>query len=134
MRPCLFTVTTIPPLGSSGFASAVGSFTSTPPCMIGAVIMKITMRSIITSMRLTTLISAFSGVRSPRRRCMLLDPPLANHQRDQLGAEAFELTVQPIHAVREDVVPEHRRNGHGQRGRGGDQRLSNTRRYRRDVP
>ena len=48
--------------------SAAHASVSTPPCIIGAVIMKITMSSIITSMRLTTLISALSGVRSPRRR------------------------------------------------------------------
>ena len=44
----------------------------------------------------------------------MLDPPLANHQRDQLRPEPFQLTVEAIHAVREDVVPEDRRNGHGE--------------------
>ena len=51
-----------------GLASAFGSEMSTPPCIIGAVIMKMIMSSIMTSISDTTLISAFSGVRSPRLR------------------------------------------------------------------
>src|SRR5215213_2800326 len=122
MRPCRFTVTIRPLFGSSGRACAFGSATSTPPCMIGAVIMKMTIMSIITSMRLTTLISALSGIFSPRRRdterapnpwtlrtggeLRASDPALAHHQRDQLRAEALELAVQAVETVREDVVPE----------------------------
>jgi hypothetical protein len=61
-------VTTSPLFASIGRTSARGSATSTPPCIMGAVIMKITISSSITSMRLTTLISAFSAIRSPRVR------------------------------------------------------------------
>src|SRR5665647_3143932 len=58
MLPPRSIVTTSPFLASSGRACAWGSAMSTPPCIIGAVIMKITMSSIMTSMRLTTLMSA----------------------------------------------------------------------------
>ena len=56
---------------SSGRACARGSWMSTPPCIIGAVIMKITMSSIMTSMRLTTLMSALRGSRPARERRLI---------------------------------------------------------------
>jgi hypothetical protein len=41
--------------------------------MIGAVIMKMTSSSIITSIRLTTLISAFNSARARPRRKLIVD-------------------------------------------------------------
>ena len=61
--PARSTVTVSPSFDSSGLASVAGSVMSTPPCIIGAVIMKITSRSSITSIRLTTLTSALSSKR-----------------------------------------------------------------------
>src|SRR5678810_323495 len=106
MAPVRSTETTSPLFGSSGFASAFGSATSTPPCIIGAVIMKITSSRSITSIRLTTLISALRGIPSRRRRRPTLDPPLAAEHRDEGGAEALEQIVESVEAVGEDVVPE----------------------------
>src|SRR4051812_24832100 len=123
MAPARSTVTTNPLFGSSGFASAFGSATSTPPCIIGAVIMKITSSRSITSIRLTTLISALSGSPSRRRRRATLDPPLATEHRDQSRAEALEQIVEPVQTIREDVVAEGRGDRDAQRSRGRDERL-----------
>src|SRR6476661_3193126 len=117
MAPERSTETTSPLFGSSGFASAFGSATSTPPCIIGAAIMKITSSRSITSIRLTTLISALSA--SSRRRCRILEPSFAQQHRDHRRAETLEQVVEAIQPVREDVVAERGWNGHGQRrGRG----------------
>src|ERR1035437_6854487 len=124
---------TRPLFDSSGIASVFGSFTSTPPCMIGAVIMKITMSSIITSISETTLISALSGVRSPRERRRMLDPPLSRHQCDHLRSEAVELAVEAVELRRENVIPEHGGNGDGERDRRGGQRLRDAGRHRTEV-
>src|SRR3954463_15552827 len=102
MKPARSTDTTSPLFGSRGFASAFGSATSTPPCIMGAVIMKITRSSSITSIRLTTLISALRGIPSRRRRRATLDPPLAAEHRDQGSAEPFEQIVEPVEAIGED--------------------------------
>ena len=67
-------------------------------------------------------------------RHAVLDPPFPNHQRDQLRSEPLELAVEAVHPVREDVVPENRRNGHRERRRRCHERISNTRGYRADVP
>src|SRR6185437_453439 len=99
-----------PPLASSGRASARGSAMSTPPVIMGAVIMKITMSSIMTSMRLTTLMSAFSAKPRPRRRA-ILDPPLAHHHGDDVRAEVLQIVFQSIDPVRKNVVPEDGGNG-----------------------
>src|SRR5512140_157885 len=126
-------LTTSPLLGSSARASVFGSDTSTPPCMRGAVIMKMTSRSIITSMSDTTLMSALSGVRSPCVRRRMLDAPLAGHQRDDLRTEAFEFAVESIEPGGEDVVREHRRDGDGQCGGCGHERLGDAGRHRPEV-
>src|SRR5581483_9679248 len=107
---------------------------STPPCIIGAVIMKITMSSIITSIKLTTLISAFSGSPSARRRRATLDPPLPNHHGNDLGAEPLELALESVQPVGEDVVPEHGRDGHGERSRSGREGFGHPRRDGAQVP
>src|SRR6478736_2004529 len=113
MAPLRSMVTDKPLFDSSGRAWAFGSEMSTPPCIIGAVIMKMIINSIITSIRLTTLISALSTRRSrPRRRrdirsCPLaqsapldnrgrsapLDHSLSDHERDQLRPDALELAL-----------------------------------------
>src|SRR5213082_2075315 len=61
MRPSRSKVTTNPDLGSSGRAWARGRRTSTPPCMMGAVIMKMMSSTNATSTSDVTLISAFKG-------------------------------------------------------------------------
>src|SRR5918999_228230 len=92
--PARSTVTTRPLFGSRGRASARGSWMSTPPCIIGAVIMKITSRRSITS-----------------------DVPLAGEQRDHRRAERLEEAFDPVEPTGEDVVGERRRDRHRQRGR-----------------
>src|SRR5471030_794709 len=101
--------------------------------MIGAVIMKITMSSIITSISETTLISAFSGERSPRARLRMLDPAFSSHQRDHLGSEAVEFAVEAVEFRRKNVIPEDGGNGDGQRDRRRRQRLGDTRRDRAEI-
>src|SRR5918992_3561997 len=132
IAPARSTVTTRPLFGSSGRASARGSWMSTPPCIIGAVIMKITSRSNITSIRLTTLISAFSASRSRRRRATS-DVPFAHEQRDQRRAERLEQTFDPIEPIGEDVVRERCRNRDRERRRRRDQRFGDARRNRRQI-
>ena len=112
---------------------AFGSATSTPPCIIGAVIMKITSSSIITSIRLTTLISALSGMSLA---------PAARHARSRPFAH---------HAARSAPMPKPRarrrcgsagwrrccsrtpRDRDAQRRGRRDERLGNARRDRADV-
>src|SRR5262245_26738627 len=98
-----------------------------PPCIIGAVIMKITSNSNITSIKLTTLISAFSSRRCRRRRNAISDHALAHEQRDERSAEALHLAVELIQPIGEDVVPERRRNSDGERGGRRDERFGYTR-------
>src|ERR1035437_6645961 len=124
---------TRPLFDSSGVASAFGSFTSTPPCMMGAVIMKITIRSIITSISETTLISALSGARSPRERRRMLDLSFARHQCDHLGSEAVEFAVEAVEVRREDVIPEHRGDGDGEGDGGGRQGFRDPGRHGAEV-
>src|SRR5688500_6571011 len=100
---------------------------------MGAVIMKITSSSRITSIRLTTLISAFSAS-SRRRWRATLEAALAHEQRDHGGAESLEQIVEPVEPIRENVVAEGGGNGDGQRSRRRDQRLGDARRHRRQVP
>src|SRR3954467_5532320 len=99
---------------------------STPPCISGAVIMKITSRSSITSIRLTTLTSALRSYRCRRARRAISDLSFAHEQRDQGGVEAFHPAVEPVQTAGEDVVAERRRNRHAERGRGGDQRFGDA--------
>src|SRR5918992_2937639 len=116
IAPARSTVTTSPLFGSSGRASARGNWMSTPPCIIGAVIMKITRSSSITSIKLTTLISALSASRSRRRRATS-DVSFAHEQGDEGRAEGLEQSLDPVQTAREDVVRE--RRGKAPRGRGG---------------
>src|SRR5256885_2044138 len=86
MRPSRSTVTTSPDFGSSGFASARGKRTSTPPCMIGAVIMKMIRSTNATSTSDVTLMSAFKGS-SPSRRDLFREhhPQRLELRRGQRG-------------------------------------------------
>src|SRR3954471_2909831 len=133
MKPARSTDTTSPLFGSSGLASAFGSATSTPPCIMGAVIMKITSSSSITSIRLTTLISALSGSPSRRRRRATLEPPLAAEHRDERRAESLEQVVESVQPIGEDVVAERCRDGDAQRRSRRDQRFRDARRDGREV-
>src|SRR5690348_14049326 len=139
MRPSCPTVTMRPLLGSRGRASARGSRTSTPPCMIGAVIMKMMRRTNATSTSEVTLMSAFSGSspcpRSPPppRRPATLQPPLAGHGPDDLLREALELPREEAQAVDEDVVGHHRGDRDREAGHRGDQRLRHPRGDGADV-
>src|SRR2546429_136247 len=85
MRPSRSTVTTSPDFGSSGFASARGKRTSTPPCMIGAVIMKMISSTNATSTSDVTLMSAFKGS-SPCPRSPPPPPPRSPAIRASLRA------------------------------------------------
>src|SRR5439155_4273242 len=98
-----------------GRASAFGRLMSTPPCIIGAVIIKITSRSSITSIKLTTFTSAFSSKRWRRRRPGTSDPPFSHHERDHGRAEALHCAIESIQSARENVVAEGRRDRDGQR-------------------
>src|SRR5436305_8550832 len=95
--------TTSPLFASIGLASADGRVRSRPPVIIGAVSMKMTSSSIITSIRLTTLISALRCIRSRPRRRLMLDASLADQARDHGCAEALHHQIEPIQTVREDV-------------------------------
>src|SRR5260370_19947973 len=141
MRPSRWRVTTSPALGSSGRAWARGSRTSTPPCMMGAVIMKMMSSTNATSTSDVTLMSAFKGS-SPWPRSppppppsapATLQPPFARHAADDLLGEPFELAGEQSQAVHEDVVGHHRRHGDRQAGDGGDERLGHAGRHGRDV-
>src|SRR5918992_2614267 len=132
IAPARSTVTTRPLFGSSGRASARGNWMSTPPCIIGAVIMKITSNSSITSIRLTTLISALSARRSRRRRATS-DVPFADEERDHRRAERLEESFDPVQAAGEDFVGERRRDRDRQRRRRRNQRLGDAWRDGRQV-
>src|SRR6185437_9975514 len=134
ISPARLIDTASPSFVSSGLAFAGGSEMSTPPCIIGAVIMKITSNSSITSIKLTTLTSALRSNRSRRRRRGTLDSAFAHEQRDRGRAEAFHARVEPIEPAGEDVVAEGCRNGDGERNGGGDQRLRHARSDRRQIP
>src|SRR6266550_1145289 len=142
-------VTVRPLFDSSGRACAFGSEMSTPPCIIGAVIMKMIISSIITSIRLTTLISALSVSRSrPRPRLAIRLPPsgrsdlqvspldhsLPHHQGDQFRGDAFHLALDLVETRGKDVVGEHCRNRDAECGSGRDQRFGNAGRHRANVP
>src|SRR6185437_535786 len=134
ISPARLIDTASPSFVSSGLALAGGSEMSTPPCIIGAVIMKITSSSSITSIRLTTLTSALRSNRSRRRRRGTSDPAFAHEQRDGRRAEAFHPRVEPIEAAGEDVVAEGSGNRDGERHRRRNQRLRHARRDGRQVP
>src|SRR2546423_40954 len=148
MAPARSMVTVRPLFDSSGRDCAFGSEMSTPPCIIGAVIMKMIISSIITSIRLTTLISALSGSRSrPRpRRAIRRNPvvqtmrelqssdhPLSYHQCDQLRGNAFQLAFDLVETRSKNVVCEHRRNRHAERCRRRNQSLGHAWRHRAHV-
>src|SRR5439155_7049487 len=132
MRPFWSTVTTSPVLGSRGRASARGSRTSTPPCMIGAVIMKMMSSTKATSTREVTLMSALSGSspwpRSPPppRMPAILQPPFAGHRPDDLLREPLELAREQAESVHEEVVRHHRRHRDGEAGDRRDQRFGDA--------
>src|SRR5437762_234876 len=85
MRPSRSRVTTRPDFGSRGRASARGNRTSTPPCMIGAVIMKMISSTNATSTSDVTLMSAFRGS-SPCARNPPPPPPRSPAIRASLRA------------------------------------------------
>src|SRR3989442_1589884 len=97
MRPSRSRLTTRPDFGSSGRAAARGRRTSTPPCMIGAVIMKMMSSTNATSTSDVTLMSALSGSSPCPRRPPpppsnpgILEPPFARHRPDDLLSEPLE--------------------------------------------
>src|SRR3954468_17410244 len=123
------TDTTRPLFASIGFASADGKVRSSPPVIIGAVNMKMTSSSIMTSMRLTTLISALRCIRSLPRRRLILDASLADEASNDGCAEALHHQIEAVQAVCEDVVAERRGTRARQRRRRSDQRLRHTWRH-----
>src|SRR5512146_203443 len=122
-----------PSLDSSGLDSADGRLMSTPPCIMGAVIMKMTSNSSITSIRLTTFTSALSSYRCRRRWRRISDFAFADEQRDHRGAESFQSTVEAIESAREDVVAERGRDRDGQRRGGRGERLADAGCHGRQV-
>src|SRR5919109_705994 len=106
---------------------------STPPCIIGAVIMKITSSRNITSMRFTTLISAFSASRSRRRRATS-DVPFAHEQGNHRRPKRLEETFDPVETARENVVRKGRWDRDCQRGGSRHQGLGDARRDRGEIP
>src|SRR3989442_15274261 len=125
---------TSPDLGSSGRACARGSRTSTPPCMMGAVIMKMMSSTNATSTSEVTLMSALSGSspwpRSPPpppSRPATLQPPLARHGADDLLREPLELAGEHPQPIDEQVVRHHGRAGDGTPGAVSSQRCRDAR-------
>src|SRR5512138_564646 len=115
-----------PSFDSSGLDSADGRLMSTPPCIMGAVIMKMTSNNSITSIKLTTFTSAFSSYRCRRRWRRISDFAFAHEQRDHRGAESLQPAVEAIEPAGEDVVAERGRNRDGQRGSGRRERLADA--------
>src|SRR2546429_303757 len=117
MRPSRSRVTTRPDFGSSGRASARGNRTSTPPCMMGAVIMKMMSSTKATSTSEVTLMSAFRGS-SP---CPRSPPPPPN--RPAITASLRAPRDDPCGGIplRRDLLGEHHpeRFELGRRQRGG---------------
>ena len=108
----------------SGRASALGSSTSTPPCIIGAVIMKMISSTNTTSTSEVTLMSALSGISPPppepaAEAAGHLEQPLPGHRADQLVGEALELPGEHRRPGRRTVVGDHRRDRRRQAGDGG---------------
>jgi hypothetical protein len=103
--------------------------------MIGAVIMKITINNIITSINETTLISALNAhaVTTATSAHARQIRPFAHHERDQFRAESLERVVEPIESCSKHVVPEGGGNRDESARRGRDQRNGNTRSHGRDV-
>src|SRR4051812_16727384 len=95
--------------------------------------MKITSRSIMTSIRLTTLISALRSMCSFARRRRMSDEPLADELGDHGRSETLHLQVKAVELVRKDVVPESRGNRDRQRCGGSDQGLGHARRDGREI-
>src|ERR1041385_4072614 len=140
MRPSLSTVTMRPSSTFSGRASARGSWTSTPPCSIGAVIMKMMSRTNATSTSEVTLMSAEIGT-PPRRRPSppprpptMLEQPLAGHRAHQFVGEPVHLPFEESEPRGEVVVADHRGARGREAGDGGDQRLGDARGDRGEVP
>src|SRR5574339_580844 len=137
--PSRSTVTISPVCGSSGRAAARGNRTSTPPCMMGAVIMKMIKSTNATSTRLVTLMSAFRGSspcpRSPPpcSKPAMLQPPFARHRADQLLGEAFQLAGEETEAIDVEVVGHHGGHGDGEAGDGRHQRFGHAGGNRGDV-
>src|SRR5512135_3789068 len=112
-RPPRSTVITRPSFTDSGRAVARGSCTSTPPCIIGAAIMKMMRSTKATSTSEVTLMSDVTG-RLPRRPeptalmpPAILEQALPGHPADQLVAEALEVALEATHPSGEMVVRHH---------------------------
>src|SRR5262245_61495762 len=96
--------------------------------------MKITSKSNITSIKLTTLMSAFNSKRSRRRRRDISNHSLPHEQRNEHAAEALHLPIEPIETAREDVVAERRRNRDCERRSRCRQRFADARRHSGKIP
>src|SRR5512147_149570 len=139
MRPSRLTETTIPSFGESGRASARGSSTSTPPCIIGAVIMKMISSTSITSTSEVTLTSALRGIspRSPPIPPMppaMLEQPFPSHRADQLVGEPLELADEEPDPIDVQVVRDDGGNRRREAGKGGHQGLCDTRSHGGQIP
>src|SRR5512141_834704 len=108
-----------------GRAWARGSCTWIPPCMMGAVIMKMMSSTSATSTRLVMLTSAMreNSSRRRRRRPRMLEPPLPRQRADELAGEALQLPVEGVHPPQEEVVGDDRRDGHYKPAHGGNEGL-----------
>src|SRR5215470_19362888 len=122
-------------VASSGFASRVlGRLTWMPVCRIGAVIIKITSNTSITSTSGVTLISANAVRVRPLRTLLLLLNAitlnrLALDEVEQSERKAVHLSRQNFDAVQVAVVTQDRRHRRRDAGRRRDQRLGDARRH-----
>src|SRR5690349_16854855 len=145
----------MPSTTSSGFSSAAmrlmpsGICASKPEAMSGAVIMKMISSTSITSAIGVTLMSALTAARllvdmatagGDLRREILRERRTAELRTDVLDQVVDELLAGVRHLDREEVrlrlevvVDPHRRDGHHEAERGGDERLGDTGRDRRDA-
>src|SRR5437773_6457333 len=110
----------MPSWDSRGRAAATGSRTWTPPCIIGAAIMKMISRTKATSTSEVTLISALRCARLRRER-RTLQPPLAGQRDDELARETLQLAGDEVLPGGEDVVGHHRGHRDREPGHRGDQ-------------
>src|SRR5216117_2982878 len=105
MRPSRSRLTTRHDFGSRGRAWARGSRTSTPPCMIGAVIMKMMSSTNATSTSDVTLMSALSGSSPCPRRPPPPPPPRSPAIRSVLPGPASRRSLGQSPRDRRDAGP-----------------------------
>src|SRR5262249_52261837 len=119
-------------------SSVTGMLTGTPFCSMGVTTMKMMRSTRQTSTSGVTLMSEVSAVfcsfpTELCHRCLIMRARFLHEVDRHLRAGVGHLDGEAIDAVLEVVIGPHRRNGHEQTERGGDERLGDTGRHRGDA-